>query len=78
MVKNCCSFETERLYNVFRSMDDPYCSLCMMFNRHQKVIENTFLKFINCPYKNVNLALIMIKNNFSYTNIHFKIINCFE
>lgn len=33
MVNNCCSFEVEQLYNVFRSMNEPYCSLCMMFNR---------------------------------------------
>lgn len=61
MINNCCSFETEQLYNVFRSMDDPYCSLCLMFDRRHKVIDNLFLKFINCPNKNVDLALIMIK-----------------
>ncbi|XP_060856968.1 lysine-specific demethylase 4A-like isoform X2 [Metopolophium dirhodum] len=33
MVKNCCSFEIERLYNIYRSMDDPHCSICMMLNR---------------------------------------------
>ncbi|XP_008183316.1 lysine-specific demethylase 4C [Acyrthosiphon pisum] len=40
MINNCCSFEIEQLYNVFRSMDDPYCSLCMMFNRRHKLTFN--------------------------------------
>ena len=33
MVNNRFSFEMEQLYNIFRSMDYPHCSICMMLNR---------------------------------------------
>ncbi|XP_016659770.1 lysine-specific demethylase 4C-like [Acyrthosiphon pisum] len=32
MVNNCCSFEIEQLYNIYRSMNYPHCSICMMLN----------------------------------------------
>ncbi|XP_025191836.1 lysine-specific demethylase 4C-like [Melanaphis sacchari] len=32
LVHNHCSFEIEQLFNVFKSMNEPHCSLCMMFN----------------------------------------------
>ncbi|XP_060860643.1 lysine-specific demethylase 4A-like [Metopolophium dirhodum] len=34
-----CSFEVERLYNIYRSMDGPHCSICMMLN-HKKLTFN--------------------------------------
>jgi len=53
MVNNYCSFEIEQLFNVYRSIDDPHCSICIMLNP-SKVIS------LVPTYRNVDLILIMI------------------
>lgn len=46
LVSTNCTIFTEQQYNIFRSLDEPYCSLCMMFNRKKVRKKSILLNYL--------------------------------
>ncbi|XP_060857752.1 lysine-specific demethylase 4A-like [Metopolophium dirhodum] len=74
MFNNYCSFEVEQMYNIYRSMDDPHCSICMMLY-HKKLTFNLDWQIIAKSFVLPNLkkpTIALFKHALSGSDKFFK------